>query len=475
MSFMEKIDKPWGHELIFAQAPGYIGKVLHVKSGEGLSLQYHNVKDETIWVQKGLLRLKFQQGSGPFKTLLLKKGDSFRIPPRMKHRMEAVEDCEILEVSTPQTGDVVRLEDNYGRALGLEVAVIMAGGEGTRLWPWSRCQRPKHLLNLLGDHSLLKETIKRVRLGFSPHQIFLITQKNQVKGIMEDLPELPGENIISEPWGRNTAPAAGLAAVKLREICGDAVMILLPADHYINQGDKLLAALKAASQVARQENALVVVGVKPTGPESGFGYLHLKDKLKRLSGQWVYSLDRFVEKPPKKMAESFLKQGGYLWNCGILVTPVAVLLEALKAHLPRLYAGLEKIGQVLGKANEEEVTARVYRRLQGMSLDYGILEKSKRVLAVAGNFAWSDVGCWQALDGLLGKKKSGNIIAARRMTIDTKDCLIYSPQKLVATLGIENLIVVETADSLLVCRKDRSQDVKLLVDRLRKQGLKEYL
>lgn len=471
---MKKVAKPWGYELIFAEGPGYVGKIMVVRKGQKLSLQYHNVKDETIYLRRGKLKLRIQDGVGESREVLLKVGGRLRIRPRVKHQMEAMEECEVLEVSTPELNDLVRLEDPYGRPINPHFAVIMAGGEGTRLWPLSRRQRPKYLLDLSGRGSLVKATVSRARRLFPVHQIFLVTQGEQLEGLMAEVPEIPRENFIVEPVGKNTAPCAGLAALRLREISPDAVMALLPADHHVEPGERFLRLLKDAMDIAQDQDNLVVVGVRPTGPETGFGYIRLKEKLALAGRRQVYQVDKFVEKPSRRTAERFIRSSDYLWNTGILVTRVDVLLRTIKLHLPFVHRALMKIASANGSLTERSIVDQVYSKIKGISLDYGILEKARNVVAIPGDFRWTDVGNFTALGSLLGAK-NGHFPAPRPLSLGARGCFVYTPGKFVAMVGTDNLIVVDAGDCLLICRKERCQDVKKLVERLKRKGLLDYL
>ena len=462
---LRKIEKPWGYELIFTEGTKYTGKVIVVNEGERLSLHYHNNKEETLFLRRGIAKVSLQG-----RTVTLRPGDRIHLLPKVKHRIEALEECEFFEASTPELSQSVRLEDDYGRAQPPSFAVIMAGGEGMRLWPLSRRSRSKHLLNLTGNASLIQETVKRIRGTFCLHDIFVVTQCDQFDRLKAEITDISRANFILEPMARNTAPCAGLAAIKLEQICPEGIMVLLPADHLIEGEENFLESLATAVQVARADNQLVLLGIKPKRGDTGYGYIHLGRPYKKSKGLSALSIKGFIEKPDSEQAEHLFKAGCYLWNSGIVVAKVSTLLEAIKAHLPDLHAGLRKIKRVLNGGNEESVSEKVYKDLKATSLDYGILEKARNVLVIPCDFAWSDLGSWTAVAEV---HRSG--VSGQQVVRDVEDCFIWSPNKLVAALGVKGLIVVETEDCLLICSKDRCQEVKVLVQELEKRGLREFI
>ncbi len=334
----------------------------------------------------------------------------------------------------------------------------------------SRRARPKHLLNLVGKSSLIRDTVERIRPAFSVHDIYIVTQRDQFDGILAEVPEIPKGNFIIEPYARNTAACAGLAAIKLEQIYPDGVVALLPADHFVEGGERFLEVLNVAIQLARDEEELILLGVKPTRADSGYGYLQLGARHRGLNGLPAFKLKKFLEKPGQEDAEELLKRGSCLWNSGILVTRVSILLDAVRRYLPDLYTGLERIRRAAGKSGVESVTEKVYQELPSISLDYGILERASNLLAVPGDFGWSDLGSWAALGELYPAGATG-----RQVFVDGEDCFIWSPKKLVATLGVKGLVVAESEDCLLICSKERCQDVKLLVRELDRLGLGEHL
>jgi len=356
-------------------------------------------------------------------------------------------------------------------------AVIMAGGKGTRFWPKSREKMPKHLLNIGSEGTIIQETIKRIEPLAPPENIFVVTGLSHADELMRQLPEIPRQNILIEPVGRNTAPCIGLAALHIRQRAPDGIMVVLPADHLIAETGRFRHILSIAAETARQEDCLVTIGIKPTGPETGYGYLEQGPLKETVRGENIYRVTSVREKPALKQAKAFLKKGRFYWNSGIFVWKAGTILEAIRKWLPDLWDGLSEIKSALGTKKEKEVVGRVYKNLTPVSIDYGIMEKAKNVLLVRGDFGWSDVGSWDALWEISDKDEKGNSanVAGTFVGLNTTNSLIHSSGKLVALVGVEDLIVVETDDALLVCRRGESQDVKKIAEILEEKNMKEYL
>jgi len=473
---MKKIDKPWGYEILYAQSESYVGKILHINKGECISLQFHTVKDETIYLSWGSMELQVEQ-DGRLMTIAMKPGDTYRIMPKVRHRFIAVEECEILEVSTPQVDDVIRIEDKYGRIKKNYYAVIMAGGHGTRFWPRSRRKTPKQLLDIVSSEPMIRETVKRINRVISIDHVYIIASEEHKSELERLLPEIPSENIIFEPMAKNTATCIGLAAVLIREKNENGVMAVFPADHLILNEDGFVNAMEVSFDLAAQKDYLVTLGMKPTYPETGYGYIKKGRRFMSFSGHDFFIVDHFEEKPEKKLAEKFLKSNNYYWNGGIFVWKAAVILDSIKEYLPHNYSILmEAQKRFTGGERIEDVLRELYPDMESISIDYGVLEHADNMLVLPADIGWSDIGGWAALDTLISKKtKDNNVTWSKHISIDTKNCIIYSPKKLAATIGIENIIIVETDDAILVAAKDRSQDVKMIVDKLRESGLEEYL
>ena len=354
-------------------------------------------------------------------------------------------------------------------------AVIMAGGRGTRFWPLSREKKPKHLLNITDEKTIIQKTVERIRPLIPETNIYVITGANHCEEVKYQCSNIPEEIIIAEPVGRNTAPCIGLAAVKIKKMDPHAVMVVLPADHLITNEDLFLNTLTTAGEMAQKGNYLITIGIKPTGPETGYGYIEEGEPVSSIGGNDIYKVKSFREKPDITQAEKFIKDGKFFWNSGTFIWTVSTILDAIKNLLPDLYEGLLKIESSLDTENEEYVLRRVYEDIKPVSIDYGVMEKADGALLVKGTFGWSDIGSWDALYDVLSKDEKGNSLRGPVITIDSSNSLIYSPHKLVTLVGVENLIVVETEDSLLICNRGCSQDVKKVVDMLEEKEMKEYL
>ncbi|MBN2437919.1 MAG: mannose-1-phosphate guanylyltransferase [Deltaproteobacteria bacterium] len=354
-------------------------------------------------------------------------------------------------------------------------AVIMAGGKGARFWPRSREKMPKHLLDILDERTIIRETVDRIRPLVPPERILIVTGRNHAAELIRQLPEIPAENIIIEPVGRNTAPCIGLAALHVRKRVPDAVMLVLPSDHRIGDQNAFRRVLAAAAQAASEGNSLVTIGIRPTGPETGYGYIEQGDPMPNCGDARTCGVRSIHEKPPLEQAKAFLKRGGFSWNSGMFVWKASAILKAIKQFLPELHEGLMQIREALGTDREEEVVGKVYSAQKAVSIDCGVMEKAEDVLVVPGDFCWSDLGSWDALWEVSGKDKNGNAVRGPFIGIDAGDSLVHSPGKLVALVGVRDLIVVETDDALLICRRGRSQDVRKVVENLGEKGLKEYL
>ncbi|MDD5711759.1 MAG: mannose-1-phosphate guanylyltransferase [Smithellaceae bacterium] len=355
-------------------------------------------------------------------------------------------------------------------------AVIMAGGKGTRFWPRSRERMPKHLLDIISEKTILQETVERIKPLIPEGKIFVVTGASHVAELKRQLPELPGENIIIEPVGRNTAPCIGLAALHIRHRDPKAVMVVLPSDHLIIDEKRFRVILKAAARTARDGEHLVTVGIEPTAPETGYGYLEMGAQAATVAGEEVFQVKAIREKPNTKLARSYIKKGTFLWNSGMFIWKAETILAAIERHLPDLHAGLAKIERALGTAREQAVVKKVYGELKGISIDYGVMEKAKNVLILKGAFGWSDVGSWDALWEVEKKDASGLVHKGPGPFIDigAKNSLVSS-RKLTVLVGVEDLIVVETKDALMICKRGASQRVREVVEALTERNLNRYL
>ena len=351
-------------------------------------------------------------------------------------------------------------------------AVIMAGGVGSRFWPSSKERTPKQLLKIFGEKTMIQDTIERLEGIVEFENIFIVTNKVQKPEILKLLPDLPSENIIEEPFGRNTAACIGLSAVILKSKSPDAVMITLPADHLIRDINSFQKTIKDAVDFAYESKGLVTIGITPTRPETGYGYIQIDEREVKKN---IYKVYTFAEKPNYATAVRFLESGDFSWNSGMFIWRVDTILEEMRIHLPDLYEGLVKIEKDIYSPDFEKTLVNVYGQLRNISIDYGIMEKTNRVYLTKGNFIWSDVGSWEEVYQLSDKDDDGNAVKGNAFTDMTIDTLIYSPNKFTAAIGVENLIIVNTDDAVLVCRRDHSQEVRKVVDHLKINKLTDHL
>lgn len=352
--------------------------------------------------------------------------------------------------------------------------VILAGGSGTRFWPLSREQYPKQLLKVFGDETLIQRTLSRISNLIPLEQTYIATNPQQAEQIRFQLPPSPGGNgphFISEPIARNTAAAIGLAAVTLRKHFQDGVMAVLSADHFIRKPTAFIDALKLGETLAGQ-NYLVTLGAKPTRPETAYGYIQKGAPLKEHSSASV--VQHFIEKPDRPAAERYLALGEVFWNTGIFVWKISTILDEIRRFLPELSKGLEEIERMIGTPSEEETIGRIYPQLPSISIDYAVLEKSDRLAVIASDMGWEDVGSWNALDQVLPKDSQGNIITGNVVNIESQDSIIFADKRLVAVVGLKDIVVADTDDATLICSKDRAQDVKQVVEALKKKSGDEH-
>ncbi|HET9312368.1 MAG TPA: mannose-1-phosphate guanylyltransferase/mannose-6-phosphate isomerase, partial [Nitrospira sp.] len=357
--------------------------------------------------------------------------------------------------------------------------VIMAGGSGTRFWPLSRQLFPKQLLKIIGDETLIQQTMRRVVTGAPPQRVMISTNPPQAESIRVQLSEWKDalkDNFVLEPEARNTAPAIALVALELLRRDPEAVMLVVPADHIVKGQKDFDAAVDLAAELAVQ-GLLVTFGIKPIRPETGYGYI--KPDIKRVLGKRGtlkgYRVGRFVEKPNAVKAAQYLKAGDYYWNSGMFVWRAATIVEEIRRHQPALAQGIEQIGRLIEQNAARAAIDEEYRRLPSISIDTGVMEKSDKAAMVPVAFNWSDVGSWGSLDEVAAKDKAGNIIGGRVVDIDSQRSVVYGDRRVVATIGLADMVVVDTPDATLVCPKSRAQDVKRIVDILKQQGAPEHL
>ncbi|MHC1698917.1 MAG: mannose-1-phosphate guanylyltransferase [Geobacteraceae bacterium] len=355
--------------------------------------------------------------------------------------------------------------------------VILAGGSGTRFWPLSRKKSPKQLMSVFGGKSMLQRTVERV-LPLKPERIFVVTNALQADETERQLAGFESDAIyvVAEPLARNTAPAIGLAAAIIEREDPTSVMVVLPADHYIQDEEEFRAALLRAEAAALEWN-LVTLGIVPTGPETGYGYIEADLSS---GAQGALPVKRFVERPPRQKAIEFVAAGNFFWNSGMFVWRTDVILDRIRTHMPELWGGLAVLdvpGCLSRLHSLKAQVADLYGRIESQSIDYGVMEKAEGVVVLPSSFGWSDVGSWSAVPEILPAGQDGNIVmdAGTTVFLDASGCLVRGGDKVVALVGVQDLIVVDTGDALLVCPRERAQEVRKVVEELERQGLTDYL
>jgi mannose-1-phosphate guanylyltransferase len=357
-------------------------------------------------------------------------------------------------------------------------AVIMAGGVGTRFWPRSRERSPKQFLEILGGGTMIENTLARLRPLVDEHNAFVVTNRVQAEMVQRLVPWLNAGNVLAEPLGRNTAACIGLAAHWINRIDPNGLMVVSPADHIVQNSEEFLRILRLALKVAEEKDALVTIGIKPTHPETGYGYIQTAEEeidRNEYRAQGVYRVKTFAEKPNLETAEKFLQSGDFLWNSGIFVWKASVILREIELHLPDLHEQLQDIRESIGTPVYEQTLEHAYRIIRSISIDYGIMEKAGNVFVVKGDFGWSDVGSWDEVVRLTPKDGSGNAVRGKAFLFDSKNNFVDAGRQIVTTIGVEDLIVIASDDAILVCKKGRSQDVKEVVDFIRRKQMNDYL
>jgi len=362
-------------------------------------------------------------------------------------------------------------------------AVILAGGRGTRFWPRSRTRTPKQLLNIVGKETMLEQTVARLRTLVPPPNIWTVTNAEQAAEVRKQLPAPARPHMLTEPLGRNTAAAIALAALHVRYASrgGDALLAVLPADHYIANPERYRIIVRAALDMARDKGRLVVLGIPPTRPETGFGYIERMGDALDSRGFPVYAVRRFTEKPALPVAKEYAGSGHYHWNAGMFFWRVSTFLENLKRYLPKTHEALESLAASIGKSTYQKNLRAFYPTLENISVDYAILEPATRepgkprVFVIPAEVGWSDIGSWTAVYELLAKQPGQNILAGPGLPVDASGNFLWSPSKFVAAMDVHDLVVVDTPDALLICPRERAEDVGKIVKKLEELQKKDLL
>ncbi len=352
-------------------------------------------------------------------------------------------------------------------------ALIMAGGRGERFWPKSRQNLPKQFLSLTNDsRTMIQLTVDRIKPLVAIQDVYVATNKKYKALVKEQLPGIPEENILCEPVGRNTAPCIGLGAACVQKKDGDALMMVLASDSLIKNDGLFVETLKNALAVAEKGQNLCTLGITPNYPETGYGYIKFDSQKK--DGE-AFKVERFVEKPDIEKAKEYLADGSYLWNSGMFIWKVSTILSCIKEFMPDLSAGLEKIQAAVGSANYDNVLESVFPTLPSESIDYGVMEKAKDIYTLPGDFGWDDVGSWLAVGRIRESDETNSTVEGNVVTVNCSDNVIIGGKKLIAAVGLKNMVVVDADDALLLCPKEACGDIKKVLAALREKGLEQYL
>lgn len=352
-------------------------------------------------------------------------------------------------------------------------ALIMAGGRGERFWPKSRRNLPKQFLSLTDDgKTMIQATVERILPLVNMEDIYICTNKDYQSLVFEQLPDIPKENILCEPVSRNTAACIGLGAIHIKKKYGDAIMVVLPSDHLIKYSSMFINTVNDAIEIAHKNSNLITIGITPDYPETGYGYIKFNPNI--YYGR-AFQVERFVEKPNLEAAKEYVTSEEYLWNSGMFVWKVSSIMQKIQEYMPETHHGLLSIYNAIGTDQEERILEKEYRNFTSISIDYGIMEKSENIYTIPGTFGWDDVGSWLALARIRKSNEYGNIINGNVITIDSKNCIIEGAAKLIAAVGVDNLIIVDTEDATLICDKDNAGDIKKVLENLKICNRNEYL
>ncbi len=354
-----------------------------------------------------------------------------------------------------------------------KTVLIMAGGRGTRFWPKSRKSLPKQFLSLTGDgKTMIQLTVDRLLPIVDIEDIYISTNEDYRALCLEQLPGLPEENILCEPVGRNTAPCIGLGAVHIAKKYDDAIMIVLPSDHQIKHPDIFRDTLEEAAKIAEENTNLVQIGITPDYPETGYGYIKYMPDVKH---GVAYKVEKFVEKPDLQTAKQYLETGKYLWNAGQFVWKVSSILGNMEQLMPDTYAKLMNIKGAIGTDAYNDVLNTQFRAMESKSIDYGVMEKAQNIYVIPGNFGWDDVGSWLAVGRLQKEDSDHNVISGDVISVSSESCIIQGGKKLIAAVGLEDIVIVDTEDAILICHKDHAGEIKQVMAELEDKGRSELL
>ncbi len=356
--------------------------------------------------------------------------------------------------------------------------LIMAGGKGTRLWPLSREQKPKQFQKLISDRTLLQDTFARLKEAVSDSaDIYVATNERYYDEVIKELPSLQKENIIKEPANRDTASCIALACAVIGKKYPNETLAVLPSDHLIKKTKNLVKAIQDADKfLEKNPETLLTLAIIPASPDTGFGYIQKDALLSSENKTKIYSVKRFVEKPDSRRAKEFIKSGAYFWNAGIYIGKIANLIEQYKNYIPDTYRRIEKLQGAVGTKEFDSILTREYCKMDKISFDYGISENVKNFGVIPADLGWSDIGSWAVLKDALTGKNNKNFVKAAHLDIGSKDLLVYgSPKKLIATVGLKGLVIVDTDDVILICNKSQSQDVKKIIKMLEKTNGEKHL
>jgi mannose-1-phosphate guanylyltransferase len=353
-------------------------------------------------------------------------------------------------------------------------AVIMAGGSGTRLWPLSRQHRPKQALTLIGNKTMFQYAVERIRPVFPLERILVITREEYASILSSQVPDLPAENFILEPEGRGTAPAIGLASIHLQQRDPDATMAILTADHFITETEQFCRILSTAEQIAA-DGTLVTLGILPSSASTGFGYIQHGSMFREKNGFRLYTVQRFVEKPDLTAAQKMVASGKVSWNSGMFICQVDRMMAEFERQMPDLYTRLMEIKNSIGQPGYRATLDNNWPLITKQTIDYGVMESARRLVVIPVEIGWTDVGSWGSLFQLLPPDTNGNVMVGHHLDIDTKGTLVFGGNRLVATMGVSNLIIVDTDDALLVCSRDHEQAVKVIVELLMNSKIANFI